>query len=147
MVSLRPFTDDDAAVIREKWMPSASMEEISEMIRTWESKSFQGRYFEMLALTANDTAVGAVSLYGHTSTIASVGVEVFPDERSKGYASEGMRIMLEKAGRYGYRIIQDQVRADNAASIALHEKNGFETDGYLYQNAKGRKVLIYLLCL
>ena len=36
MVSLRQFTDRDAAVIREKQMPSASPEEISGMIEAWE---------------------------------------------------------------------------------------------------------------
>ena len=147
MVSLRPFTDRDATIIREKQMPSASLDEVLEMIKAWESKTFRGRHFEMLALTADHTVVGSVSLYGHTDQIASVGIEVFPDERGKGYAAEGMRAILKIAAMHGYRIISDQVRADNAASIALHEKLGFETDGYLYQNAKGREVLIYLLCL
>ena len=147
MIGLRPFTDDDAAIIREKQMPDASMDEVRGMIKAWEAEIYQGRYFEMLALTADHAVVGSVSLYGHTETIASVGIEIFPDERGRGYAAEGMRLILEKARARGYRIIQDQVRADNAASIALHEKLGFETDGYVYKNAKDREVLIYMLCL
>lgn len=147
MIGLRPFTDGDAAVIREKQMPSASMDEVRGMIEAWKSKTFRGKYFEMLALTADRAVVGSVSLYGHTEKIASVGMEVFPDERGKGYAAEGMRLILEKARERGYRVILDQVRSDNAASIALHEKLGFETDGYRYKNAKDREVLIYLLCL
>ena len=147
MVGLRSFTEHDAAVIREKQMPDASLDEVLALIKEWESKTFQGRYFEMLALTADHTVVGSVSLYGLTDKIASVGMEVFPDERGRGYAAEGMRLIIEKARTRGYRVIRDQVRADNKASIALHEKLGFETDGYLYKNAKGREVLIYLLCL
>ena len=147
MVSLRQFTDRDAAVIREKQMPDASIEEISRMIRDWQSNRYQGKHFEMLALTTDDAVVGCISLCGHTDKIVSLGAEVFFDERGKGYAAEGMRAAIERAGMQGYRIIQDQVRTDNAASRALHEKLGFETDGYVYTNAKGRNVLIYLLCL
>ena len=147
MVSLRQFAEHDAAVIREKWMFTASTEEICRMIKEWKSRTFEGKYFEMLALTANDAVVGCVSLYEKTAGIASVGVEVFAGERGKGYAAEGVRLMLENAKRLGYRIIQDQVSADNAASIALHKKLGFETDGYLYVNARNRQVLLFLLCL
>ena len=147
MVTLRQFSALDAGVVREQMMPDAPMEEVLQTIQAWGSNAYQGKYFEMLALTVDDTIVGSVSLYAHTNRIASVGVEVFPGERGRGYATEGMRRIIETAKMRGYQVIQDQVRADNGASIALHEKLGFETDGYIYRNAKDRKVLIYLLCL
>lgn len=40
-----------------------------------------------------------------------------------------------------------QIRADNVASIALHNSLGFETDGYVYTNKKGNEVLIYIKVL
>lgn len=147
MVTLRQFSNQDAEILQKKQMPDASMDEVLQTIQAWGSHGYQGRYFEMLALTADEAVVGCVSLYAHTDSIASVGVEVFSEERGKRYATEGMRLIIEIAKTRGYRVIQDQVRADNGASAALHEKLGFETDGYIYQNAKGRKVLIYLLCL
>ncbi len=55
--------------------------------------------------------------------------------------------MIEAAKGRGYQILQDLVRADNGASIALHEKLGFLTDGSVHTNAGGRQVLIYRLCL
>ncbi len=58
-----------------------------------------------------------------------------------------MRLMIEAAKGRGYQILQDLVRADNGASIALHEKLGFLTDGSVHTNAGGRQVLIYRLCL
>ena len=146
-VSLRAFTVQDTLSIRQKQYPEMPEAEIRSMIAEWETKSFQGKYFEMLAVTANGAVVGSASLMEHTKSVASIGVEVYPDERRKGYASEAMRRMMDRAGTLGYRVIQDQVRADNKASIALHNALGFETDGTRYKNRKGNEVLIYLICL
>ncbi|MCR5374948.1 MAG: GNAT family N-acetyltransferase [Lachnospiraceae bacterium] len=146
-VCLRQFNIDDAGLLRANQMPDATIEEVKEIIESWKSKTYQGKYFEMFALTVNDTVVGSISLYGRADKIASIGAEIFPDERGKGYAAEGLKLVMEKAKGMGYLLAQDQVRADNAASIALHEKLGFETDGYVYKNAKGRDVLIYSKCL
>ena len=147
MISIRPFTEQDAPVIRQNQYPETGLAEIREMIAEWGTNTCRGRHFEMYAVTADGAVVGSVSLYGHTESIASVGIEVYPDERGKGYASEGMRQIIRRAEALGYRIIQDQVRTDNRASIAMHRRLGFETDGYVYRNAKGRDVLVYLLCL
>ena len=146
-IALRPFSHDDAAVIRENMMPDAPAEEVSALIEDWGTKRFAGKYFEMLALTVDGTVVGSVSLYEHTEKVASVGAEIFPGERGKGYATHGLRLLLEKARNLGYRLLMDQVRADNRASIALHEKLGFETDAYVYKNARDHSVLLYLLFL
>ena len=147
MVALRAFSASDAGVIQEKLMPGASLPEVFRTIEAWDSHVHQGRHFEMYALTADGMVVGNVSLYAHTNSVASVGAEVFPEARGRGFGAEGMRRIIEIARARGYRVIQDQVRADNAASIALHEKLGFETDGYIYKNERGREVLLYLLCL
>ncbi len=146
-VYLRQFEYDDAELLRVNQMPDASIEEVRKIIESWKTKTFEGKYFEMFALTVNDAVVGSISLYGRADTIASIGAGVFPDERGKGYAAEGLKLVMEIAKEKGYQLAQDQVRTDNAASIALHEKLGFETDGYVYNNAKGNDVLIYSKCL
>ena len=146
-MALRPFSHDDAAVVRENMMPDASFEEVSALIEDWGTKRFAGKFFEMLALTVDGTVVGSVSLYEHTEKVASFGAEIFPGERGRGYAPEGLRLLMKKAKAYGYRLLMDQVRADNRASIALHEKLGFETDAYVYKNARDHSVLLYLLFL
>ena len=146
-VCLRQFEYDDAELLRVNQMPDASIEEVRKIIESWKTKAFEGKYFEMFALTVNDNIVGSISLYGRGKTIVSIGAEVFPDERGKGYAAEGLKLVMEIAKEKGYQLAQDQVRTDNAASIALHEKLGFETDGYVYKNAKGSDVLIYSKCL
>ncbi len=65
----------------------------------------------------------------------------------KGFAFDAMVQMLEYAAKKGYKIILDQVRKDNLASIRLHKKLGFESDGYVYLNEKNIDVLLYLKLL
>ncbi len=89
MVSLRPFADRDAAVIREKWMPDASLDEISPMIQNWGSKAYAGRCFEMLALTADGDVVGSVSQYEQAEDVASLGVEFFSTSGARAMARKG----------------------------------------------------------
>ena len=147
MISLRPFTENDAIIIQQCQYPENSTSDIQEMIAEWKTKTCRNKHFEIFAIMADDKIVGSVSLYEHSGSVASIGVEVYPDERRKGYASEGMRLIMNYARELGYRIILDQVRTDNQPSIAVHNSLGFETDGYIYQNAKGKEILLYLFCL
>jgi phosphinothricin acetyltransferase len=147
MIRLREFEQSDAAVLKQKQMQDADLSEVEEMIRAWQTKTHRGKRFEMLAITEGDAVVGIVSLYERSRSAASVGIEIFFDERGKGYAEEGMRRILERAKVLGYSLILDQVAANNQPSISLHEKLGFETDGYLYKNAKDREVLLYYFSL
>ena len=147
MISIRHFTEQDATIIQQKQYTETSITDIYEMIAEWKSNTYQGKYFEMFAITADDAIVGSASLYEHSKSVVSIGVEVDPDQRRNGYAAEGMRLIMNHARDLGYRIIQDQVRTDNQASIALHNSLEFETDGYVFKNAKDKDVLLYLFCL
>ena len=69
------------------------------------------------------------------------------EDFKKGYAYDAMCLLIEFATQKGYKIILQQVRTDNLASICLHAKLGYETDGQVYENQKGHKVLIYLMPL
>ena len=89
--------------------------------------SFQGKYFEMFAVLNEETIVGSISLFQHSRSVASIGVEIYESYRRSGFAFEAMLLLMEHAKNLGYKIIQDQVRTDNAASIRLHEKLSFES--------------------
>ena len=147
MISIRHFTEHDAAIIQQKQYTETPTADIHKMISEWETNTCQGRFFEMFAITSDDTIIGSVSLYEHSKSVVSIGVEVYPDQRRNGYAAKGMRLIMDHARNLGYRIVQDQVRTDNQASIALHNRLGFETDGYVFKNKKGKDVLFYLFCL
>ena len=58
-----------------------------------------------------------------------------------------MVLAMELAHQKGYKIVSQQIRTDNTASIALHKALGFETSGAIYTNAKGNQVSIYLKSL
>ncbi len=117
---------------------------ISEMIDEWNSLVCCGKYFEMFAIVSDDKIAGYVSLYEHSKTVASIGAEVIAEERRKGAASEAISLLMRYASEKRYRIILDQVRRDNMASIRLHEKLGFESDGYVYRNQRGQETVLYL---
>lgn len=146
-IQLRHFERGDAKSIQTHLYPDLSETDISEMITEWNSGVYQERFFEMFAVLSGGRIVGYVSIYEKSRSIASAGIEIYPEERGKGLASEAMVALLKYAREKGYRILLDQVRKDNLASIRLHEKLGFESDGYVYLNRKNNEVLLYVKLL
>ena len=147
MISLRHFEESDAEVLQTYNLSDKSNDDIISMIHDWNTLSYKDRYFEMFAIQKDATIVGSISIYERSKSIASLGIEIFTPYRRKGYGYEAMYQLIECAKRIDYKIILQQVRTENLASIRLHEKLGFETDGHVYKNQKGHKVLIYLMPL
>ena len=147
MIVLRNFVDDDAATFQEKHSKHLSIEEIRDMFRKWNVKEYEGKYFEMFAIVRDKEIVGRISLYQHSENVVSCGPEIFEEYRRQGLAKEAMTLALDIAKNKGYKIVLQQIRVDNVASIALHNNLGFETDEYAYRNKKGNGVCIYLKSL
>ncbi len=148
MITLRHFSMEDAGSVHDGLYPDMKESDIMKMLTEWNSCLYQGRYAEMFAVLSDGRIVGYVSLYERSRSVASAGVEIWPGERGKGFASEAMAALLTVAAEKGYRLILDQVLRSNQASIRLHEKLGFECDGYIYRNRNGHEVFLYtkLLC-
>ncbi len=147
MVSIRLFADNDVDTLQTNLYPDMSAEEIRDMVREWNSGSYQGKRFEMFAVLRGEEIVGTVSLYALSKSVASIGAEVFEPYRRSGYAYEANLLLLDHAKELGYRVILNQVRTDNAASIRLNEKLGFETDRYVYRNKKEHPVFLFIKAL
>ena len=147
MITLRPFSVKDALVLRPIMYTDMSMEQIEKMIRQWNKKQVNNRYFEMLAVICDEMIVGMISLYQHSDHVISIGPEIFPEYRRNGCAKEALKLACEKAKKMGYKIVSQQILIHNQASIALHRSLGFETNGYVYTNSKGNQVSIYLKSL
>ena len=144
MITLRRFAREDAEDVKQSFYPDMTVSEAADMIDEWNSGVFGGRRFDMFAIVSDGRIVGYVSLYERAGTTASVGAEVIPCERGNGAATEALALLTRYASEQGYLVLVDQVRADNKASIRLHEKLGFETDGYVCTNQRGHEVLLYV---
>lgn len=143
MIFLRHFTKNEATAIQTLMYPGLSSEETMRMLCEWGECSYQGKYFEMFAIEADGRVVGNASLMEHSEYIVSLGVEIFPNERRKGYAYQAMSQLCKLAAEKGYEVVLDQIRTDNIASFRLHEKLGFGSTGSIIQNSKGNEVFLY----
>ncbi len=101
----------------------------------------------MFAVINDDKIVGTISLYEHSHSVVSIGPEIFAEYRKQGYAFQAMETAIMTAKGKGYKIVSQQIRANNIASLKLHVKLGFETDDYVYKNSRGNDVLIFLKSL
>lgn len=147
MIVLRNFRDTDASIFQEKHSRHLPLEEIKELFRKWNLREYEGKYFEMFAIIKDEDIVGRISLYQHSENVISCGPEIFEGCCRQGFAKEAMGLAMEISKNKGYKVVMQQIRTDNGASIALHNSLGFETDGYVYRNKKGNEVLIYVKVL
>ena len=147
MILLRNFTLEDASELQKCGYSELSQEQVEARICDWGKKQFDGRYFEMFAIVSDGKIVGIVSLFQHSSEVVSIGPEVFFEHRRKGFAKEAMMRACQLAKEKGFKIVSQQIRVNNDASITLHRSLGFETNGFVYTNSKGNQVSIYLKCL
>ena len=147
MVHLRNFCMEDASTLYGQNRFQMSLDAIQDMISEWNTKTWNNRYFEMFAVTNGREIIGRLSLYEHSGSVVSIGPEIFAEHRQQGHACQAMETAIAMAKAKGYQIAFQQVRTDNIASRKLHAKLGFETDGYVYKNQKGRDVLIFLKAL
>lgn len=147
MILLRNFKKEDASELQEYVYSDLSTEQVEALICEWYKKQFNGKYFEMYAIVSDEKIVGTISLYQHSSEVISIGPEIFCEYRRKGFAKEAMICACQIAKEKGFKIVSQQIRTNNAASIALHCSLGFETNELVFTNTKGNQVYIYLKCL
>lgn len=143
MIYLRNFERNDALELQKCGYSDLSATSVETLIDNWNKKQFNGKYFEMFAIIADEKVVGTVSLYQHSSEVVSIGPEIFCEYRRKGFAKEAMICACQIAKEKGFITVSQQVRIDNVASIALHSSLGFETNGVVFANSRGNQVLIY----
>ena len=147
MILLRNFTESDAIEFHQKQSANISLDEVKKLIVKWQEKEFSGKYFEMFAVVKGAEIVGMISLYQHSPSVISCGPEIFESYREQRIATEAMMLAMKIAKNKGYKLMSQQIRVNNTASIALHNKLGFETDGYIYKNKHGNDVQIYIKLL
>ena len=144
MLTLRPYALTDWPVLSQYQYPGISESEARSIIAQWNTRQYDGRYFETLAIEVEGKIAGYVSLFEQNAGTASIGVEVYPPYRRQGFAYTALRMLLAHAD--GFHTILSQVRTDNIPSLALHQKLGFQIKGK-FMNRRGREVYTLTLSL
>ena len=141
-ISIRPIQSGEQDLFDDTEYETMSAAEKDQMIAESLAKNHNGRYFEFFVVESGGNCVGFMSLYAHSETMISCGPEIKRHSRKKGYGYLGERLILDYAKSIGYTEAIAQVRVENTASRALHEKLGF-TLQKTYVNQKGREVCEY----
>lgn len=146
MIYLKPITFNNINDFKDTSYDNMTLEQKKEMITASINKIHNEQYFEFLVVYNDDTIVGFMNLYAHSKHIISCGPEIKSEYRNNGYASIAEIKALEYAKKKGYTIAVGGVDDNNKASIALHEKLGFEMDRK-YSNHQGRVIRLYIKAL
>ena len=101
-----------------------------------------GHYFEMFTLKDGETVIGFVNLYAQQPDAVSVGLDIREPFRRKGYATRAAEPIAALLTGKGFFCIRTHVRADNEASLRLHEKLGFTCSGR-DKTDRGAEVLVF----
>ena len=144
MTVLRHFRQEDVETVRRSLYPDADDAEAAGLIDEWNAGVWQGKPFEMLAVLSEGRLVGQASLLEHSPSVVSAGIEISAAERNRGLGTGALAALISLAREKGYRVMMNQVRADNRASIRMHEGLGFESDGYVYRNRQDREVILFI---
>ena len=91
------------------------------------------------------TLAGYAGMYVTGEDAEITDVAVLPEFRRMGAASELLRALFSAAKERGARYLHLEVRASNAAALALYEKCGFVRDGvrkHFYKNPPEDAVLM-----
>ena len=118
MILLRNLKIEDALELQKIEYSDLTIEQVEALICEWNKKRVNGKYFEMFAIVSEDKIVGTISLFQHTSEIVSIGPEVFCEYRRNGFAKEAMICACQMAKEKGFKIVSQQIRTNNTASIA-----------------------------
>ena len=145
MIELRKFSRDDAADLAR--LMKTEEQEAEKLIKQWNTGSFNGKRFEAYAVRHDGGTVGFITLFQHSGAVVSIGPEIFEEYRGRGFGTEAMMCALDIARSEGFKTVSQQIRTNNGASLKMHEKLGFETDGSVFRNIKGNDCLIYLKSL
>ncbi|MBQ8077698.1 MAG: GNAT family N-acetyltransferase [Eubacterium sp.] len=141
-MELRPISKEYTEILSDKY--NMSLEDINKLITQSDSELFENKFFKMYVIMVAELIVGTISVYEHSANVVSIGPDIFEEYRQRGYATEAMKAIMDIAKAKGYKVVFQQIRTNNTASIALHTKLGFETDNCIFKNKNDNEVSIYL---
>lgn len=120
-VTIRPAAESD--------LPALAALELACFAHPWSEKSLvgtldSGRSLFLLAEQAGEP-LGYLGMEYVLDEGGITNVAVFPAHRRQGIADALIKELLRRAKALGLATVTLEVRAGNAAAIALYQKNGF----------------------
>jgi RimJ/RimL family protein N-acetyltransferase len=113
------------------WPPS-SLASVQEWADGLSRRKLENDTFHWVIENENGEAVGSISTHDcnpHSGTF-SYGLDIAPEHRRKGYASEAILLLLKYYfEELRYQKVTVSVHSNNQASIKLHESLGFKLEG------------------
>ncbi|MBO5128518.1 MAG: GNAT family N-acetyltransferase [Clostridia bacterium] len=146
MISLKPITHQNIDDFDGTEYETMTSEQRRTLIEESIGKTHNGAYFEFLVVYREHTVIGFMNLYAHSAHIISCGPTIKEPYRKNGFGCLAETMALEYAKEKGYTIAVGGVEDTNAASIALHEKLGFELDR-TFSNKRGKTIRLYIKAL
>lgn len=128
MICLVPISFENIPDFEDTSYAAMSAEDKRRMVQESCDKRHNGAYFEILSVSDDGQVVGFMNLFAHSEHTISIGPEIKERFRGQGYGCRGEMLALQYAKQSGYLSAVANVREDNAASIALHEKLGFSLE-------------------
>lgn len=135
--------DSDRARFLDFLWPPASLAATIAWTAEASKKRLENDAYHWLIETLDPIAVGSIASHDCDphSGVFSYGIDIAPEFRRKGYASQAISLVLRYYfDQLRYQKCTVQVHSDNLASLALHEKLGFQREGVLrrmaYQNGQ-----------
>lgn len=141
-VSLRKIARVDVGRVAR--LTRTPRREVERMLADADAETHDGRFFAAYVIAEGNRTAGVITLYERSEGVISIGPEVFRRFRRRGIATKAMRQAIGLARERGYHTVLQEVRLDNPASVALHEKCGFETDGRTIKTRKEKDARLYV---
>lgn len=142
MIRLVPVSADSMPDFADTSYAAMTDEDLRRMVRESCDRRHDGAYFEIIVVMDDGQIVGFMNLFARSAREISTGPEIKRRFQRQGYGHAAEILALQYAKESGYTTAVAEVREDNAASIALHEKLGFSLEERRI-NKHGNPVRIY----
>ena len=132
---VKMMTDPETMAYNAPWFPPDGCipdpeEEWKKLLASWIGNEDK-RFYAFLKRTSDGSFVGDVNYhYNPEQDCYDIGIVIFASERGKGYAEQGLRLLLDRAFKVN-RItkLRNYFETNRVAAYRAHKAVGFKESG------------------